>query len=306
MSNARIAKSCKPDFFQIDNEIKNIAKKKEVMIMPSSEAWETLEWTKQYFKSKPKGGYFIWVKEQVDFPLSTCINIASGNIEQDLQNLMIVEKGIKAKANVLCASLKNNLSGTHKARGRLILKEGSSLEYNHVHKWGEKDNVMPDYEFILEKGSSLIYNYTNLFPPKNLEIKNRIVCLDNSYSQLNFSVNGINSRIDINEEVVLEGKDSQNVSRLRLVGRKNSNINAYSSIIAKDKSKGHIECNSLMVDKESKIVSIPKLDCESRDAQLTHEASIGRVSEEQLNYLRSRGLTEKEAIDLVITGFLKI
>ena len=306
MSNAKIVKNCKPDFLQVDNEIKSIAKKKEVVIMPSSEAWDNLGWTKQYFKSKPKGGYFIWVKEQIDFPLSTCINIASGNIEQDLQNLMIIEKGIKAKASVLCASLKNNLSGTHKARGRLILKEGSSLEYNHVHKWGDKDNVEPDYEFILEKNSSLVYNYMNLFPPKNLEIKNKIVCLEESYSQLNFSINGINSEININEEVILQGKGSQNVSRLRLVGRKNSKISAISSIVAKDKSRGHIECNSLMIDKDSRIISVPKLDCENKESQLTHEASIGKVSEEQLNYLRSRGLTEKEAIDLIITGFLKI
>jgi len=306
MSNAKIAKSCKPDFLQVDNEIKNITSKKEIVIMPSVEAWNNLAWTKQYFESMPKEGYFIWVKEQVDFPLSTCINIASNNAKQDLNNLMVIEKGIKAKANVLCSSLKKNLSGTHKAKGRLILKEGSSLEYNHIHKWGENDNVIPDYEFILEKGSSLIYNYSNLFAPKNLDIKNKVICLEDSYSQLNFSVNGMNSKIVIDEEVVLEGKNSQNISRLRLVGRKNSDITAYSSIVAKEKSKGHIECNSLMADSSAKIVSIPKLSCESKEAQITHEASIGKASEEQIDYLRSRGFTEKEAVDLIITGFLKL
>jgi hypothetical protein len=306
MSNAKIAKSYKPDFLQVDNEIKNITSKKEIVIMPSVEAWNNLAWTKQYFESMPKEGYFIWVKEQVDFPLSTCINIASNNAKQDLNNLMVIEKGIKAKANVLCSSLKKNLSGTHKAKGRLILKEGSSLEYNHIHKWGENDNVIPDYEFILEKGSSLIYNYSNLFAPKNLDIKNKVICLEDSYSQLNFSVNGMNSKIVIDEEVVLEGKNSQNISRLRLVGRKNSDITAYSSIVAKEKSKGHIECNSLMADSSAKIVSIPKLSCESKEAQITHEASIGKASEEQIDYLRSRGFTEKEAVDLIITGFLKL
>ena len=305
MPSAKSAKSCKPDFLLVDNEVKSIAKSNEVLIMPSPEAWESLDWTRPYFSGKPKNGYFIWVKKQVDFPLSTCVNIASPGIKQDLQNLMVVEKGIKARANVVCSSLKMNLSGTHKARGKLVLREEASLSYNHVHKWGTKDNVFPDYEFILEKNSSLDYNYLNLLPPEKLEIRNKIICGEKSSSNLAISVNGIDSEIRIKEEVVLEGKDSQAVSRLKMVGRKNSDIIAESSIIAKERAKGHIDCQSLMVDKGSKISSIPLLVSENKDARITHEASIGKVSEEQLNYLRARGLSEKQAIDLIVSGFLK-
>jgi hypothetical protein len=305
MPSASSVKKCSPDFLLIDNEVKSINKNNDVMILSSIDAWNSLDWTKKYFDGKPKGGYFIWVKKQVDFPLSTCVNIASLKVKQDLQNLMVIEKGIKAKANVVCSSLKNNLSGTHKARGKLILKEGASLEYNHVHKWGSKDNVFPDYEFILEANSSLDYNYLNMFPPKELDIKNKIFCGTNSSVNLSISVNGIDSNIRIKEEVFLNGKGAQAISKLKLVGRKNSNIIAESSLIAKEKSKGHIDCQSLMIDNKSKISSIPLLVCENKDAQVTHEASIGKVSEEQLNYLRARGLTEKQAIDLIVSGFLK-
>jgi Fe-S cluster assembly scaffold protein SufB len=218
---------------------------------------------------------------------------------------MVIEKGIKAKANVVCSALKMNLSGVHKARGKLILKEGASLSYNHVHKWGEKDNVFPDYEFILENNSSLEYNYLNMLPPEKLEIKNKIICGEKSSSNLNISVNGINSKIRIKEEVVLKGKDAQAVSRLKMVGRKKSDIVAESSIVAKERGRGHIDCQSLMIDKDSRISSIPLLVCENKDAQITHEASIGKVSEEQLNYLRARGLNEKQAVDLIVSGFLK-
>lgn len=305
MPSASDAKSCKPDFLQVDNKIKSIRRSDDVVILSSLEAWEKMEWTREYFEGKPKEGYFIWVRKQVDFPLSACVNIASPKVRQDLQNLMVIEKGIKARANVVCSSLKNNLAGEHRARGRLIVKEEASLDYNHVHKWGHNDNVFPDYEFILKRGSSLKYNYSNLMPPEKLDIKNRIVCGEKSSVNLNISVNGIDSLINIKEEVMLEGKDSQSVSRLKLVGRKNSNISAESSIVAKAKAKGHIDCQSLIIDNKSKISSIPMLLCENKDAQITHEASIGKISEEQLNYLRARGLTEKEAIDLIVSGFLK-
>jgi len=305
MPSANIVKKCSPDFLLVDNEVKSINKSNEVLILSSIDAWNSLDWTKKYFDGKPKGGYFIWVKKQVNFPLSTCVNIASMKIKQDLQNLMVIEKGIKAKANIVCSSLKSNLSGTHKARGKLILKDGASLEYNHIHKWGSNDNVYPDYEFILGTGASLDYNYLNMFPPKDLNIKNKIICGDNSSVNLSIAVNGIDSNIKIKEEVLLKGKGSQAISRLKLVGRKNANIVAESSIIATEKSKGHIDCQSLMIDNKSKISSIPLLVCENKDAQITHEASIGKVSEEQLNYLRARGLNEKQAIDLIVSGFLK-
>ncbi|NCB50226.1 MAG: hypothetical protein EOM53_06125, partial [Alphaproteobacteria bacterium] len=203
MPSAKSAKKCKPDFLMVDNEVKSIARSGEVLILSSPEAWEKFKWVRPYFSGKPKNGYFIWVKKQVDFPLSTCVNIASPKIRQDLQNLMLIEKGIKAKANVICSSLKANLSGKHKARGKLILKEGASLSYNHVHKWGGKDVVFPDYEFVLGKDSSLDYSYLNMFPPRNLEIKNRIVCGEKSSCNVSISVNGIDSKIRIKEEVFL-------------------------------------------------------------------------------------------------------
>jgi Fe-S cluster assembly scaffold protein SufB len=61
-----------------------------------------------------------------------------------------------------------------------------------------------------------------------------------------------------------------------------------------------------LVDKDSRIVLSPEIVCENRLAQITHEASIGRISEEELNYLMMRGLSENEAIDLIVGGFLTI
>ncbi len=60
----------------------------------------------------------------------------------------------------------------------------------------------------------------------------------------------------------------------------------------------------LLLDGNSSIDAVPELLNKNKDATLTHEASIGRISEEELSYLRSRGLTEDEAIGLIVTGFL--
>ena len=294
------------NYWQLDHKVKTIFEVRGVTILPSPQAWEKFNWTRKWFKKKPKEGYFIWIKKTMGFPLVTCITIASPKISQNLTNLLVLEKNIKAKANVLCNAAKSNLCGSHRAQGKLILKEGAFLEYNHFHKWGEKDFVEPNYEFTLEKDSKLIYNYQNLLPPKNLRLITTLHNKENSSAQVNFVINSLNSKAELRESIFLEGKNSQGILKLRLVGKKKSQIEAKSTIVAKgNQSRGHLDCRGLLVDKNSKISLIPELICQNKLAQITHEASIGKIAEEELNYLRMRGLSENEAIDLIVSGFLK-
>jgi len=301
-------KLCAPvNFWQIDHKIKNILEAEGVTILSSPRAWEKFGWVRKIFKEKPKEGYFVWVQKQPDSPLATCVTLASPKTSQNLTNLLVIEKNIKAKANVVCHAAKNNLCGKHLAKGKLILKENSSLEYNHLHSWGEKDLIFPDYEFILEKNSRLIYTYKNLFPPKNLKLTTTIHCGNSSSAQINFIVSGSKkSQTEIKDTIFLEGQNSQAIAKLRLVGKEKSQIIAFSKIIATSPSKGHLDCQGLLVDKGSKISLVPGLVCNNKEAQLTHEASIGKISEEALTYLRTRGLNEKEAINLIVSGFLTI
>lgn len=307
VANQAHKKLCAPvNFLQIDHRVENISQPKGTIILTSSQAWERFAWVRKLFKTKPKEGYFVWVKEQSDQSLATCLTISSPNVVQNLTNILVVEKNIKAKANVLCNAVKNNLCGTHKAQGKLILKQGASLEYNHVHKWGEKDFVNPDYEFFLEKDAKLVYNYQNLFPPKTLDLATSFHNKKNASGQMNFVINGINSKINLKEEIFLEGEKAQGIMKLRLVAKKNSQIEAKSRVLALAPGKGHLDCRGLLVDEKSAISLNPEIVCKNRLAQITHEASLGKISEEELNYLRMRGLSENEAIDLIVSGFLRL
>ena len=78
-------------------------------------------------------------------------------------------------------------------------------------------------------------------------------------------------------------------------------------IIAKaPNTKGHIECKGLTLSKDSIITAVPVLESQTTDSELTHEASIGKISREQIEYLMARGFTEDEAISLIVRGFMDI
>ncbi|MGB9726679.1 MAG: SufB/SufD family protein [Minisyncoccia bacterium] len=290
---------------QIDNKVLKIFSSKEVEVLKTYEAYDKYSWLQKYFPYKPKEGYFVWVKKQIDFPLMTCISLGSYKARQNLSNFLMIESGLDIKANVLCNALKENLCGVHQAKGKIILKKGAKLEYNHLHLWGNKDIVEPNYEFYLEEYSQLNYNYRNLKTPKSLAFKNIFNLAKNSQVKANVYILGENSKIKLKETLNLNGINSNGIIRLRLVGKNKSKIWGISKIIAKGESKGHLDCQGILVDNKSFISLIPNLVCKNKKAQLTHEASIGKISEEELMYLQSRGLTQKQAIDFIINGFIK-
>ena len=300
MKNVRNA-----SFRQVDHQIEINSQEEAMVILPSYQAYETLAWTRRYFGKKPKEGFFIWVKKQIAAPLVTCISIASRGIEQNLGNLLVIEKNIKVDANAICEAAKNNLYGTHYAKGKFILKEGAQLIYHQIHRWGDKDFVSPNYEIFLEKGAQLDYIYKSLQPPEKLQIKTTLHLSEQASGQANTIVNAIaKTKAKIEEIIFLEGKNSRGVAKLRIVGRQQSQVEATNKIVAQAAGYGHLDCQGLLVGKQASIDLIPQLVCQHPQAQLTHEASIGKIADDQLNYLRSRGLTETQAINLITSGFL--
>jgi len=291
-------------FWQIDHQIKKSESQEGLVILPSRQAYKKFSWTKNLFVDKPKEGYFVWLKKQIDFPLTTCITIASPKTTQNLTNLLVIEENIKAEANVVCNAAGKSLCATHRAQGRLILKKGASLAYNHFHQWGGEDSVNTDYEFILEEGSRLVYNYRNIAPLKDLHLKTTVISQKDSSCNVNLVARGLGSKIAIEDTVFLRGVGSRGVVKLRLVGGKDSQIKAVSKIVAEKESLGHVDCQGLLISEQAEISLTPQLIVKNKKAQITHEASVGRIAEENLNYLRTRGLTEDEAIDLIVTGFL--
>ena len=103
--------------------------------------------------------------------------------------------------------------------------------------------------------------------------------------------------------VTLKGKDSTCDIVSRSVARGNSRQEFYSDVIGENGCFGHVECDGIILD-GARILSTPQIDTAHPDASLVHEAAVGKIAGDQLTKLMSLGLTEKEAEDAVIKGFL--
>ncbi|NMB92392.1 MAG: hypothetical protein GYA31_02090 [Parcubacteria group bacterium] len=306
MKNAKFVPKKSANFYYLDHALKNIFAPQGVEILESPLAFKKYSWSRKYFNKKPHEGYFIWVKEQPKQALTTCVAISRSKTNQNLDNLLIIEKGISAQSLVSCSALAIGLCAKHQAQGKIVLKEGASLSYKHLHSWGQNDYVEPDYEFILEKGARLDYFYQLLNPPKKLIFKTKISLGEKASANLNVVMKSKNAVINIEEEMDLLGQGAQGTVNLRLVAGKNTQIKAMNKLIAKAKGKGHLECQGMILDNQSSIELIPDLINKNKNSLLTHEASIGKINQEEINYLRTRGLSQKQAINLIVNGFLHL
>ena len=159
----------------------------------------------------------------------------------------------------------------------LNLKENSSLEMETAQIGGVTSSIR-ETRGVLEENANLV-------------ITERIMTTNNQYAKTLFNVN-------------LKGENSSVKVTSRSVAEDNSTQEFVSNIIGNNKCFGHVECDAIIMD-HSKVISTPQIEANHVDASLVHEAAIGKIAGEQLIKLMSLGLSEKEAEEQIINGFLK-
>ena len=189
------------------------------------------------------------------------------------------------------------------------LSKGSKVKYIEKHYGegnGTGDRILnPQTILYLEEGSSLemesvqIKGVTStmretkgeLGSDTNLVITERIMTAGNQTAKTIFNVD-------------LNGKNSSVHVASRSIARDNSIQEFISNVNGNTKCFGHVECDAIIMDK-AKVISTPKIVANDIDASLIHEAAIGKIAGEQIVKLMSLGLTEAEAEEQIINGFLK-
>ena len=166
-------------------------------------------------------------------------------------------------------------------------------ELNPITNVELKKNAYMKMETVQIGGVTYSVRETNavLDELSKLEISEKIMTDANDYAETKFNVD-------------LNGKDSSTHVVSRAVAKENSKQVYISTINGNNKCYGHTECDAIVMD-SANIVAKPEITAKVADASLIHEAAIGKIAGEQLIKLQTLGLTEKQAEDEIIKGFLK-
>jgi len=295
-------------------------------IMSTTDAVKKYDWLKEYlWKVVPVDtdkytaevalcqthGYFIRVEagSKVVMPLQACLFITSDKIRQNLHNIVIAEENSELHIITGCSVSHSVNSALHIGVSEMYVKKGAKITFTMVHNWGAGIEVRPRTAVVVEDDGLFVGNYILATPVKSLQMYPTVYCRGRNArtsSQSILYATG-NANIDLGSRAVLEGIGSRAEIKSRVIVRDNARVIARGDLYggARD-AKGHIECRGLVLSNTSEIDSIPVLKAKRSDIDLSHEAAVGKVAEEEIHYLMARGLSEDEATSVIIRGFLNV
>jgi Fe-S cluster assembly scaffold protein SufB len=253
-------------------------------------------------------GYFIRVKagEKVALPVNTCYMINSDQFTQCTHNIVIAEEDSELHLISGCAANAHVVSGQHLGVTEYFIKDNATVTSTMIHSWGKEVEVYPRSAAQVGKHAKFISNYVALGSVKALQM-DPLAHIDEGGLGEFYSVIYApeDSMFDIGSTAILEGDKASAEITSRVVSN-GGKVTTRGKIIGKHPNgRGTMACNGLLLNNTGYIHAIPELVGEDPRLELSHEASIGMISKDELSYLMASGIEEEKAKSLIIEGFLE-
>jgi Fe-S cluster assembly scaffold protein SufB len=240
-------------------------------------------------------------------PVQACLYLGHKNLAQRVHNVIIAEEDSELHIITGCSSHPMS-KGLHLGITEFYVKRGAQLTFTMIHNWSPDIEVRPRSVAIVEENGVFMSNFVAMKPLHTMQMYPTAHCIGpNATVRLNsVLVAQPGSLMDVGSRVILDGPGS----RAEIISRA---ISTGGDIIARGdiqgnapEVKGHLECRGLLLADEGTIHAVPELTGRLAGIDLSHEAAVGKIAEEEVEYLMSRGLGRDEATAMIVRGFLKV
>ena len=257
------------------------------------------------------GGSFLYVPKgvEVPLPLQSFFMVNAPSVGQFEHTIIILDEGAKATYIEGCTAPQYGVHNLHAGVVEVYVKKGAHLKYVTIQNWSKSVFNMESKRAIAEEGATMEWisasfgSYKSMVYPSVI-LKGR----GSSANVLSITLVGKGQHIDSGTKIYHLAPDTKStvVSKGISMGGGWSTFRALIRIAKGAKrSKGTVECTSIMLDDESRSDTIPIIEVQETDADFGHEARVGRITDEEIFYLMSRGFTELEAKTLIIRGIME-
>lgn len=255
------------------------------------------------------GGSFVYVPKGVklSFPLQSYFRLNAKGAGQFEHTLIIVDEGADLHFIEGCSAPKYNVANLHAGAVELFVKKGAHLRYSTIENWSKNMYNLNTKRAKVEEGASIEWvsgsfgsHVGCLYPESDLVGRNARA----EFTGITFAGNG--QDLDTGAKMVHLAPNTTSVINSKSISKGGGKSTYRSAVyIAKnaENSKASISCQSLMLDSGSRSDTIPANVVLTDKADVGHEAKIGRISNEAVFYLMSRGISEEEARSMIVSGF---
>ncbi|AFV25064.1 SufBD protein [Methanolobus psychrophilus R15] len=296
-----------------------------VELMSLSDAMKVHSWVKDYMWKliKPDAdkytamsylqdanGYFIRAPagKKSKMPVQTCLLIGSKQVSQTVHNIIIVEEGAELEVITGCSTKHGVEKGLHLGISEMYVQKGATLNFTMIHNWADQIGVRPRTVVHVEENGKYISNYVTLKPVKSIQAYPTVLLEGKgAFTRLNtIAVAHPGSELDLGSRVIFNAEDTSAELISRTITTGGVSIARGEMIGNANGAKGHLECHGLVLSDKGTQRAIPILEANVQNIELSHEAAVGRIAREQIEYLMARGLTEEDAIGMIVRGFLDV
>ena len=273
------------------------------LIPPTDHKWAALHgavWS---------GGSFVYVPAgvQVEIPLQSYFRLNAPGAGQFEHTMIIVEEGAKLHFIEGCSAPKYDVSNLHAGAVELFVKDNATLRYSTIENWSKNMYNLNTKRAIIGSNAKMEWVSGSFGSHVSYLYPSTIMNGDSSnceFTGITFA--GATQDLDTGCKVIINGSNnSANVDTKSI--SKDGGVNTFRSAVTvgrkAENARVAFSCQSLMLDNISRSDTIPEMDVRNATAQIGHEATIGRISDDTVLYLMSRGCSEAEARTMVVNGF---
>ncbi len=255
------------------------------------------------------GGSFVYVPKgvSVEIPLQSYFRLNAPGAGQFEHTLIIVDEGAQLHFIEGCSAPKYNVANLHAGCVELFVGKNAKLRYSTIENWSKNMYNLNTKRAVVEEGGTIEWvsgsfgsHVSYLYPMSILKGKGARM----EFTGITFAGKGQN--LDTGAKVVHSAPDTSSYINTKSIS-KDGGISTFRSSVVIGKnaehSKAAVSCQSLMLDEISRSDTIPAMDVRTCNADVGHEAKIGRISDDAVFYLMSRGISEEDARAMIVSGF---
>ena len=313
-------------FFQMDHSvILSSAGQSGLEVMSTTEALKKYEWLKDYWwkavevdadkytaqaELKQQHGYFLRALpgSKTEFPLQACLYMSREGSAQNVHNIVIAEEGSELHIITGCTTAPQVRTGLHVGVSEFYIKKNAKVTFTMIHNWAEDVAVRPRTGAIVEENGVFMSNYICMRPVKTLQMCPTTSCIGENatvrFHTILYAPAG--SNMDVGSKVYLKAKGSRAEVIARAISTGGAIVTRGNLVGEVPGIKAHLECRGLILSEGGSILAIPELDGRASGVEMSHEAAVGKIAEEEIQYLMARGLTGDEATAAIVRGFLDV
>jgi Fe-S cluster assembly protein SufB len=257
------------------------------------------------------GGSFIYVPKnvQVDIPLQAYFRINTENMGQFERTLIIVDEGASVHYVEGCTAPVYSSDSLHSAVVEIIVKPGAHCRYTTIQNWSANVYNLVTKRAVAQAGASMEWVDGNI--GSKVTMKYPAVYLMGEHARgetLSVAFAGTGQHQDAGAKMVHCAPNTSSQIISKSVARGGGRT-SYRGLVQVQEGAAHskstVKCDALLVDTVSRSDTYPYVDVREDDVEMGHEASVSKISADQLFYLMSRGMTEDEAAATIVRGFVE-